>query len=460
MQANLPVNQSYRKPSPSLRIPPYHLKDVHGRSILNSPELFLEEGKTHALIGPSGSGKSLFLRSLFGWTAPGMEAVLSPSGDHFFLLQDPGQGLTEGLTIGGHFRELGLGRNWQRLVEPLLDTLRLDLPQLFKRKPGSFSGGERQRLMLAMVLVRNPRWLVCDEPAASLDEATQNAMWEWLFQQKSKTGMTLVFATHRIEMVRGDIDRVLHFAEGQIVEPQPSNTQKVEFILPKPKGKTIPKEPLTLEAGSGKIQWQGDPLLRWEHFSLTAGQTIWLSGVSGSGKTTFGRMLAGLDPQHPVSLRLDGQPLANCFSSRTPRQRQAIGYLFQHGTQSLNPMRTVGEQLSQAYENDPDTLAPVLATLRLDHLDLNATPDHFSLGEYQRLNLARILGHRRHVLIADELLAPLDRESQKAVLSLIAAFQKAWQMGVLILGHDLSQQDALPGRHLTIGQGRLIECET
>ena len=384
-----------------------------------------------------------------------MTPVLTPSEGHFYLLQDPGRGLTDTLSIGAHFRELGQGPEWRDRILPILHSLKLDLPGIFNRKPASFSGGERQRLMLAMILVQNPTWLVCDEPAASLDEKTQDAIWQWIFSRKTETGMTVMFATHRPELVRGGIDHIFHFQDGQIIGA-PKNrivreTTKMSWLtLEKDQAK-----PTKLESNQGMIQWHQQPLMRWEHFSMARGEAIWLSGISGSGKTTFGRILAGLETRHQTTLRLDDQPLARAFFQRTPFQKQAMAYLFQHGTQSLNPMREVSRQLEDAYETCPENLTQVLRTLKLDGLRLAATPDHFSIGEIQRLNLARTLAHQPQFLIADELLAPLDRSSRIAVLTLLASCQEQWQLAILMLGHDLSLREVLPGKHFTIARGEL-----
>lgn len=431
-----------------INLPAIKLQTRSGVTLLDTPALSFEPGKVYLLVGPSGSGKSLFLRSLFGWAAPEQQAFLSPTKGQFFMLQDPGSGLTPRLTIAQHFKELGLTSKDRPKLISICAELGLSLPDLEHRVPKNLSGGERQRFMLAMILIQNPAWLVCDEPGASLDSETQQAMWRML-KTFTQQGLTLLLATHRWHQLPFKAHQVLNFYQGQLTKSQPKKSQTLPQVA-LPKSTSPAGENLCLEAERLVVSYQADPILTLDHFQLSTGTTIWLSGESGSGKTSLANFLAGIGKSHSGSLLLNGKPLKKNFQERTSAEKKLIYPLFQHGTSSLNPNRSVIVQLKEAYQKSSLPLSNMLESLELQNLDLSATPDHYSVGERQRLNLLRCLGLKPNFILADELLSPLDHSNQIRVLKLLKYCQQQWPLGILVIGHDLSQKHFLPGKHLHI----------
>jgi len=182
--------------------------------ILDLPPIHLPADRILVITGPSGSGKSLLFKNCYGWLSPGAPALLSPSRGHFAMIQDPSSGLTPGLTIGGHFRELAGMRDRQGEFEAML--ARLGLPAgCLDRLPHRLSGGERQRIMLALILMNEPTLLWCDEPAASIDATNERALWELLLDLKRAFPFTLVIITHQLALIKAHADQVLLLERGR-----------------------------------------------------------------------------------------------------------------------------------------------------------------------------------------------------------------------------------------------------
>lgn len=427
--------------------------------LLETPPLSLAPGRVLAITGPSGAGKSLWLRSLFGWGAPGQVGPCAPHNGAFLLVQDPSQGLTPGLSLAGHFAEVcPPARRGE--IPALLARLGLAGDDLLSRPLQRFSGGERQRLMLALLLIQQPRVLVCDEPVASLDPASETRLWDLLVPMCEQQGLIAIIATHRLELIEHYADEVLMLECGRVVfhgnrqrffsEPA---TPLHQALIDHYRGQdqtasaAAPSaEAALLEVRGLSHAYQGRRLFDNFRLSMRAAESIWLSGPSGSGKTTLAKIIAGLMPADQVELTLGGAPLPALLNDRPRRQRHRIQYLFQHGTQALNPARTVGAQLTET-SFDPSARAQLLRRLRLDHLDLERMPGVFSMGELQRFNLLRALSRSPDLLIADELLAAMDLGVRAAVLELLEQYRREQATSVLLISHE-PPQGSVPYRHM------------
>ncbi len=440
-------------------LPAYQLT-LGSRTLLQTPAFELAPGRILAVTGPSGAGKSLWLRSLFGWSAPAQHAALSPRDGDFLLVQDPSQGLTPGLDLGGHFAELSPRPHREEIIA-LLARLGLEGNDLLTRPLHRFSGGERQRMMLALLLIQKPRLLVCDEPVASLDPASERRLWDLLIPLCSQ-GLSAIIVTHRLELIEDHADEVLLLEQGRAVfhgDRQQFFTQPAtplhEALLAQYRAAAVPMlAPATKNAPLLELRglchaYAGRRLFDNFQLSLRRAEALWLSGPSGSGKTTLAKIIAGLIPADRGELTLDGQPLAPLLHDRARSLRHRIQYLFQHGTEALNPARTVAAQLAEAL--------PQLATreahlrhLRLDQIDLTSPPAAFSMGELQRLNLMRALARTPDLLIADELLASMDLGVRVAVLDLLERYRRDHGTSVVLISHEPPKTAGHPYAHLAL----------
>ncbi len=450
--------------SETIQIPSFTIHSPAGKLLLQTPAFGLTRGKTIAVTGPSGAGKSLFLKTLFGWSGKRIRPVLSPKQGAFLMIQDPSQGLTPGLTLGDHFREVATGCNWRNRASNHLADLGLQGTDLFQRRPHSFSGGERQRIMLALILMRDPNLLVCDEPAASLDTTNEERLWQLLERMKGE--MTLIFVTHQLQLIERFATEVILLEAGGFGFRgakelffsdirSPSQKRLVEIYRGSRPAKreetgTPAKRPPLLETRSLGLKIGSHRVFRNISWQIEAGSWWWLVGPSGAGKTSLARTMAGLVPSSEGDILLGGEPLQVSLKQRTVPARRAIQYLFQHGTRALNPALSVARQLARVFRGKPELLATWLHELHLDEVNLNKPPRAFSLGEVQRLNLIRALAAGPSLLICDELLTSLDLALQHSLIRFLDRYRERHGTAILVISHDALLRQWQPGNIMTI----------
>lgn len=452
-----------------IRVPAYQLKNQHDQLLLDTPAFNLKKGCITAVTGPSGSGKSLLISSLFGWSADGVEAALSTKDGAYLMVQDPSQGLTPGLSVGGHFSEVCNHKNWQQSAIEMLASLGLE-GHLLNRSVDTFSGGERQRIMLALLLIREPKVLICDEPAASLDAMAEVRLWERLAHLNKEKGLTLVFITHSLGLIETYADQVLlldggkpvfhgdtaHFfrsAESEVHRRLLQNYRLYRHHANQNAIQTRNEDALMhlqdVNHSYGDLQVLSN--LTWE---IHKRSWWWVTGPSGCGKTTLAKIIAGIVTMDSGRMKFDGQCIESCLRLRTSEQRVNIQYLFQHGSQALNPALRVFGQLREAFD-DILWMEQLLARLRLRDLDLNQLPSAFSLGEIQRLNLVRCLGRRPQVIVGDELLSSLDLGTKSDIIEVLDQYRLDHNAAIILITHDIKPRALMNGQILCLStQGR------
>jgi len=182
--------------------------------------------------------------------------------------------------------------------------------------------------------------------------------------------------------------------------------------------------------------------------SIARGQWLWLFGPSGCGKTSLALVIAGLIEADAGAVRLGAERLSPALTDRTPRQRRAIQYLYQHGSDALNPARSVDRQLRHAWRHAPHLLAEGIAALELAETDLRRRPGSYSLGEIQRFNLLRALAQSPLLLLCDEILAPLNLVLKQRVMNYLAGWQERTGAAVLMITHDPALANLRPFRSM------------
>jgi peptide/nickel transport system ATP-binding protein len=468
----------------------------------------LDRGETLAILGESGSGKSVSASAIMNLIdMPPGEIV---SGEVLFegqdllrlgaekrrringkriamIFQDPlshlnpvysvGWQIAETMTAHGEPREAA-----RRRALELVRRVGIPDPEAAMRKyPHQFSGGQRQRLMIAMALALKPDVLIADEPTTALDVTVQAEVLALLEELQEETGMGLLLITHDLGVVAEVADRVVVMNAGEIVEtgsaaevyhnPRHPYTRRLIGAAPG-KGKMHkepPAETPLLQVEGLRKTYGGYEALKGASFTLHAGETIAVVGESGSGKSTLARTLLQLEK--PVGGRalwkgkdLFAMPPRELFGLR--RQMQMV---FQDPTQSLNPRMTVYDLIAEAWAIHPEILPKPMRRERVAELlvQVGLSPGHarryphqFSGGQRQRIAIARALALEPELIVCDEAVSALDVSVQAQVIALLNRLRKELGIAFIFIAHDLPVVRDFADRVIVMRAGEIVESGT
>jgi peptide/nickel transport system ATP-binding protein len=456
----------------------------------------LEEGGALGLVGESGSGKSATAFALLGLhrgtgariggsirvdgtdvlTADDAELRRLRGGRAAMVFQDPLSSLDPYYAVGDQIAEVyrvhtrASRRAARSRAVEVLD--RVGIPDAARRsrsRPHEFSGGMRQRALIAMALACEPRLLIADEPTTALDVTVQAQILDLLHDLRAETGMGLLLVTHDLGVVAGSVDDVLVMKDGRAVErgpvgrvlraPQDPYSRALVTAVPRidaVREVREPQEDILLEADGLRREFgrRGARVTAVDGVSLTVrrGETLGVVGESGSGKTTLGRMLVGLIEPTSGELRYE-------------IPRRALQMVFQDPVSSLNPRRSIGESIADplrvARELDD---AAVVARVRelLDRVGLSPDwyhryPHEFSGGQRQRVGIARALAPEPRLIVCDEPVSALDVTTQAQVVGLLGELQRDLGLSLVFVAHDLAVVRQVSDRVLVMRSGRVVE---
>ena len=488
---------------------------VHAVKDLN---FSVEAGAALGIVGQSGSGKSATALSLLGLhrgtsarvsgqvLVGGVDLVSATEAEVrrlraskiAMVFQDPLTALDPFHTIGDQISEVyrlhtkaSRAEARARTIEVLQQVRIPDAGRRYRAHPHEFSGGMRQRALIAMALACRPAVLVADEPTTALDVTVQAQILDLLDEVRAETGMALVLISHDLGVVAGTADDVVVMHEGSAVEigsaeqvlldPQDPYTQGLLAAMPR-LDSPLPERAAETESevlvqvqdvakhyrrGGAVLGRRIEPLRAVDGVSLElrAGQTLGLVGESGSGKTTLARMLVRLLEPSAGRVVFSGTDISAIPERRLRPLRRDLQMVFQDPLSSLNPRRSVGETIADplriaGQSSDAEIRAAVrdlMTKVGLDPESYDRYPHEFSGGMRQRVGIARALALRPKLLVCDEPVASLDVSTQAVILDLLRDVQREYGLTVVFVAHDLAVVRQVADRVAVMRAGKIVE---
>ena len=373
----------------------------------------------------------------------------------------------------------------KRTIE-LLKEVGIPDPEIrIKSYPHQLSGGQRQRVMIAMALANNPDLLIADEPTTALDVTIQAQILDLLARLKRERGMSMLFITHDLGIVRRFADRVCVMKDGEIVEtgpvadifgaPKHPYTQMLLSAESTGRPKPVPDDaPIIAETDRLKIWF---PIQRGlmkrtvghvkavnaATLSVRAGETVGIVGESGSGKTTLALAIMRLiSSQGPVTFL--GRNIQGLRTRALRPLRGDMQIVFQDPYGSLSPRMTVEEIIAEGLTihgtQGRDTralVAEIMEEVGLDPAMMHRYPHEFSGGQRQRIAIARAMILRPKLVVLDEPTSALDMTVQVQIVSLLRELQERYGLAYLFISHDLKVVRALSHHVIVMKSGDVVE---
>jgi peptide/nickel transport system ATP-binding protein len=470
-------------------------------------------GEILAVVGESGSGKTATGRAIIGLLPPGLgvtggrvalegaaldvarPATLRPvRGPRIgMVFQEPMVSLNPALSIG---RQMGEGLALHRRMSAaeiraasiaMLARIGIADPEAcLKAYPHEFSGGMRQRIMLASVMLLKPKLLIADEPTTALDTLTQAEVLDLMVELTRENGTAVMLITHNLGLVARYAGRAIVMKRGEIVEegaarallaqPREAYTRELVEALPRRAPARPPAataEPVIAAKGlvvsfAGRRRFfatgRGVQAVKGANLTVHAGEVVALVGGSGSGKTTLGRAMLRLVEPSAGQVLFRGHDVTGLSGPALLPFRLACQIIFQDPYSSLDPRMRVGAIVAEALRFEKGLSAAAMgkrAEAMLDDVGLTGLagrfPHELSGGQRQRVAIARAMVREPAFVVADEPVSALDMTIQKQVLTLIRDLQRRRGFACLFVSHDLAAVEEIADRVVVMSKGEIVE---
>ena len=496
------------------------------------------------IVGESGSGKSVASLAIMGLLP--LKSGVTTLGEVMFnaenlidcsqkqlesirgkkiamIFQEPMSALNPSICCGKQVEEILLQhtnittKEANKEVVRLFNAVKLPEPKkTYKKYPHEISGGQLQRVMIAMAIACKPEILIADEPTTALDVTVQKEIIALLKTLQKEFKMSVIFISHDLALVSEIADRVLVMYKGTIVEkgdtksvfknPQKEYTKALIGARPRLKSRLkklptisdflsgiIPKALITKTARKEKHKniYSSAPLLEVINlektyyskasffgiktalkavdnvsFKVYSGETLGLVGESGCGKSTLGKAILQLDKATAGTLKYKGDDVTNLSKKALRTLRKEIQIIFQDPYASLNPRLTVGMAIMEPmkvhglFSSDNERKArtiEILEKVGLEAAHFDRYPHEFSGGQRQRIGIARTIAVQPKLIICDESVSALDISVQAQVLNLLNALKEDYGFTYIFISHDLSVVKFMSDQLMVMNKGKIEE---
>jgi peptide/nickel transport system ATP-binding protein len=502
------------------------------KEVTHKVNFYIRQGEILGLVGESGSGKSVSSLAIMGLLDKKIAKISNGEiifrGKHkTMIFQEPMTALNPVRKCGPQVDEMLLintnmtkKQAKQKTLQLFREVLLPDVERVYNSYPFSLSGGQLQRVMIAMALSIEPELLIADEPTTALDVTVQKTILELLKTLQQKYNMAILFISHDLGVVHNISDRIAVIYKGEIVEMNtseniffhPQHIYTKSLIASRPPLDFKPKRLLTisdfmnntskLEYTAVKVEENNEKLdysklspileVRDLHinyvmkrnffgkitkqfhainkvsFSLYKGETLGIVGESGCGKTTIGRAITRLIDISSGQIIFEGKSLKDLTKKEKHEIRKDIQIIFQDPYSSLNPRETIGEAIEEpmkvfnlydAKQRKEKTLE-LLRKTGLGEEFFSRYPHQLSGGQRQRVGIARALSLSPKVIICDESVSALDVSVQAQVLNLLNDLKRDFGFTYIFISHDLSVVKYMSDRIIVMQKGKIVEQGT
>ncbi|GEN82407.1 glutathione ABC transporter ATP-binding protein [Sporosarcina luteola] len=480
----------------------------------------VKKGETLGIVGESGSGKSVTARSIMrllpsppSYMKQGMiefqgenlalkteKEMESIRGKEISMIfQDPMTSLNPTIKVGKQIAESlvkhrGLSKDVAKkeAIELLTLVGIKNSEKRYSQYPHEFSGGMRQRVMIAIALACRPSLLIADEPTTALDVTIQAQILDLMKSMQQRFDTSIILITHDLGVVAGMCDRVVVMKDGEVVEtgttidifknPKHPYTKKLLNALPRLDEKKKPKRlphikagvdttiPLVqvdslrqhFDSGKGELTKAVDDI----SFHIRPGETLGLVGESGSGKSTTGRAILRLDEPTAGDILYRGMAINRFSPKEMKTMRRHMQMIFQDPYSSLNPrfkvLDIIGQaldihKLSKSKAERRKRVEELLKMVGLEPEHATRYPHEFSGGQRQRIGIARALAVEPDFIVCDEPLSALDVSIQTQIVELLEDLQHRLGLTYLFIAHDLSMVKHISDRVAVMYAGKIVE---
>ena len=512
--------------------------------VVNNISFDLKPNEILGVVGESGSGKSVSTLAISGLLPKKISKITSGNiifegtslleysnaqmtmlrgNEIAMIFQEPMSALNPSMTCGAQVLEIILQHKDITPAKAKVETLQLfekvKLPRpkdIFKSYPHQISGGQMQRVMIAMAIACKPKILIADEPTTALDVTVQKEIIQLLKELQKETKMSIIFISHDLALVSEIAQRVIVMHKGNIVEEgktediflQPKQLYTKALIASKPNTKihlkrlptvsdfvnnTVPTETISDNERRlfRKQLFEQKPLLEVVNvdkefysnaglfnkttivkavnnvsFKVYEGETLGLVGESGCGKSTLGNVILQLHKATKGKVFYKGEDITKLKGKALRVLRKDIQLIFQDPFSSLNPRITVGKAIEEPmkvhklYQNDDERKEKVISILKRVGLDAShyyRYPHEFSGGQRQRIGIARTIALQPKLIVCDESVSALDISVQAQVLNLLNELKEDFGFTYIFISHDLSVVKYMADELIVMNKGQIEE---